>query len=401
MARQKAEKIRAEHFLWTLRLRQGVWHADGRTNQPSPGRHSLGTRDYDEAIENLTYLDRLRAAELGLIDPKELALERPSQLELQRGMDLYLEHCRRPKVVGGVSDSTYKRYCPVFRKFVEFARKKDITSWNQVKRSNLEGYAGFLEDNGRAYRTEFFELTQIKTAFNWWISEKLLPESARIRMPLRKPTGTDTYCYREEEVMAMLELCRANPSLVWLADVIVGLIYTGMRISELADLRWSNVDLEEGWIILRDETTTKRGRQSNAQTTKGKRDRSFPIHEELRPTLERLAKDRSSAKVFRAPLGGKLWPDNVRWALVKQVIEPLAKRFPSDENERGFKDGRIHSFRHYFCSICFHSNIAEQAVMQWLGHKDSGVTRHYYHLPGEESRRQMNRLKPLGENGAA
>jgi hypothetical protein len=35
------------------------------------------------------------------------------------------------------------------------------------------------------------------------------------------------------------------------------------------------------------------------------------------------------------------------------------------------------------------------AVMEWLGHADSDMVRHYYHLSNEESRRQMAKLNIL------
>ena len=37
--------------------------------------------------------------------------------------------------------------------------------------------------------------------------------------------------------------------------------------------------------------------------------------------------------------------------------------------------------------------------MEWLGHQDSEMVRHYYHLHDDEARRQMARLDPLGRTG--
>ena len=96
---------------------------------------------------------------------------------------------------------------------------------------------------------------------------------------------------------------------------------------------------------------------------------------------------KNRSRVFTAQKGGVLRPDNVRWVLIKQVIEPLANQFPSEKEEIGFKDGRLHSLRHFFCSVCAHSQIPEQVVMRWLGHRDSKMVRRYYHLHDEESQR--------------
>ena len=47
----KKLKIAERYFTWLLGLRDGVYYADGRTNRPSAGRHSLGTKDYEQALE--------------------------------------------------------------------------------------------------------------------------------------------------------------------------------------------------------------------------------------------------------------------------------------------------------------------------------------------------------------
>jgi hypothetical protein len=38
-------------------------------------------------------------------------------------------------------------------------------------------------------------------------------------------------------------------------------------------------------------------------------------------------------------------------------------------------------------------------AMDWLGHADSEMIRHYYHLHGEEARRRMDSLDFLGGAG--
>jgi hypothetical protein len=81
------------------------------------------------------------------------------------------------------------------------------------------------------------------------------------------------------------------------------------------------------------------------------------------------------------------------------VIKPLQSKFPSQGGQQGFKDGRLHSFRHYFASTCATSGIPERVAMDWLGHQDSEMVRHYFHLHDDESKRQMDRLNLI--NGAA
>jgi integrase len=227
------------------------------------------------------------------------------------------------------------------------------------------------------------------------VQEGYLPDSALIRMPLAKPTGTDTYCYKPEEVAAIIEYCRER--LRWLADIVTALPCTGLRISELAALRWS--DLDEGLEMLRiaDERHRRRRVGNEARRTKTGRSRTFPIYPDLAAVLARM--DRSNdGVIFHGPLGGRLKADTVRRILVRDVLDKLKERFPTAEDGIGFEHGRLHSFRHYFCSVAAQAGTAEQTVMSWLGHSSSKMVRHYF-LYDDESRRQMKRIDFLGHAG--
>ena len=74
------------------------------------------------------------------------------------------------------------------------------------------------------------------------------------------------------------------------------------------------------------------------------------------------------------------------------MIAPLAPTFRRPSGEPGFESGRLHSFRHFFCSQCANQGIPERTLMSWLGHAEAAMVRRYYHLTDTESRRLMDRL---------
>jgi integrase len=400
-ARKSSERIKCEYFCWLLSKRNGVFQADGRGNRPPAGRHSLETRSEVEALDNLRELDRVQAVTLGLADKNILRDHEPGTLLFEDGETRYLEYCRRPAVVGGPKPATPKRYRPILRKAIAHFRELGLTTWNQIKKTHLESYAAWLDGEGYAYGGEFIEITTLKQTIAFFVREGLLPITSRIVMPMKKPTDSDTYCYTVPEVKAMISRCRSHAALAWLADVILALSTTGMRISELADLRWTSVDLERKVILLKDERRSKIAARRTARTTKSGKSRDFPIHHQLLDLLNRRAATRNTGYVFRAAKGGMLRANNVREGLIKNVIEPLSEDFPSPDDEVGFKDGRLHSFRHFFCSECANRGVSEQALMSWLGHQNSTMIRRYYHLHHDESRRQIKKLDFLDEPTAS
>ncbi len=398
---RKYDRYAGQYYSWGLFLRDGIWWADGRSNKPSVGRHSLGTGNKDEALKNLKQVDLRLAVHHGLAEPELLQPFHGQELPYLEGRNLYEEHNKRSPVTGGIRKSSQKRYKPVLDKFEAFLATKGIVSWNRVTTSALKKYLDHLESEKYAYSTQYLEGTTVKQIIGYLIAEKRLPPEAKILLKLPKPKGTDTYCWRPEEVIAIRALTRANPELHWLHDVVTTLAFTGLRIGELIALRWSDIDLASGMIELVDESKSSRKQQVGVvRTLKGGRGRVFPINPELLPIFASIAR-KADGVVFHGPRGGRLKADTIRNILIRDVLKPLAKKFPTPAGEIGFAHGRLHSFRHFFCSLCANNRVSQQMLMGWLGHQDSRLIARYYHLNDDEARRQMQNIKLGGCDGLA
>lgn len=395
--KRKNELVSTAHFAWKLHQRNGIWHADGRSNAVSAGRHSLGTNDRAEAIQLLSQLDAIVASDQGLI-PRSQASQGPAPtLPLAEGRKLYENHIKRPRVAGGAAVSTQKRYRTVFDKFIQFAESIGIKTWNEVTSQTVNAYASYLDKKnyaGKSLKTELITLVQ---AQKWLINERHLVGVERLKVKMRKVEGQRAYCYTPAQVEAMVQHCKSIKSLSWLAGVVMALACSGLRIAELCSLRWNDIDEVNGRLTLTDESGRSRQVGRQRRELKSGRSRQLPIHTDLANVLAGLP--RVDAFVFHGARGGRLKPDTVRNILVREVIKPLQARFPSADEEQGFKDGRLHSFRHYFASLCANRGVPERVVMDWLGHKDSNMVQHYYHLHDAESRQQMDRLNPLNTAG--
>src|SRR5436305_8502466 len=109
----------------------------------------------------------------------------------------------------------------------------------------------------------------------------------------------------------MVRHCRDDVELNWLGDVLVALACTGLRISELAALRWTDLDPEANCIRLTDESTSRRRKEGTTRRTKSGRNRSFPVHADLQVVLDQLTRSKDGL-LFHGPRGGRLKPDTVR-----------------------------------------------------------------------------------------
>jgi integrase len=398
MSKRSKERIACEYFFWKLFLREEVFYADGRHNKPNVGKHSLGTRDREEALRALHQLDHRKAVELKLAKPKPSS-ELSQGLPITEGWGQYLAHVARPDVLGGAGPLTCKRYKTVRDKHETFCKSRGLTDWRQITKHSVEAYAAHLKSMGRSDSSVYLECTVVKQVVKWLIEElKVLPESHRIKLKLRRSTDSDTYCYTREQNRAMVELCRSTPNLEWLANVFVALSTTGMRIGELESLRWTDVDLTSGVITLMDNRHSSLAKKAAAvRTTKGRRSRRIHIHDRLREVLEKLPHRENGGYVFRALGGGKLDADKVLKVLKRDVLTPLKSKFPTLPGEIGFEHGGLHSFRHYFVTEAFLGGATDGEVRDWVGHRDSRIVERYRHLRDRDAKRTMNRLDFLGE----
>ena len=130
-------------------------------------------------------------------------------------------------------------------------------------------------------------------------------------------------------------------------------LYTGMRKSELIKLRWADVDLDSGFIRLRD--------------TKGKRDMTIPLNRSARDILE--GHPRQGEHVF-THRGGRPFKE------IRKRVQKLreAADLPGD-----FRP--LHGLRHVFATTLANSGEVDLYVLQrLLTHKDAKTTSRYAHL---------------------
>ncbi|MCU1276414.1 MAG: hypothetical protein JWO48_3845 [Bryobacterales bacterium] len=396
MSRKSKNLILCQFFSWNLFERDGVFYADGRHNHLNLGKHSLGTRDRVEALKRLRELDRRKALELKLTLP-EPADDRREVL-IADGWEKYLQHVARPDVLGGAGMSTQKRYRAVRDKHERFCAGQGIASWNKIDKRHVVAYGSFLAAKGYSDGTIYLESTLLKRVVKWFIEEeKSLPESQRIRLSLRRSEQSYTCCPSREQVKTMIRFCQDAPNLRWLANVLTALATTGMRIGELAALRWNDINLAAGIVTLPDNRHSGRHQKAGAvRKTKGRRTRRIPIHTRLRSILDVLPR-REDGRVFSGPRGSHVRPNSTCKILIRDVVNVLKEKFPTPEGEVGFADCRLHSFRHAFVSQAFLDGASEGEIREWVGHTNSRIVERYRHLHIQDAKRKMDRIDFLDD----
>ena len=141
---------------------------------------------------------------------------------------------------------------------------------------------------------------------------------------------------------------------------------TGLRLGELAALRWADVDLEQRRLHVR------RSWYRGAITTpKGGRARVVDLAPSAASLLARVVPLAGAELVFANPDGSPVTRDQLKgpWERVTRAA--------------GLPRTTPHDARHSFASQLVQAGVALPAVQQLLGHTDIRVTMRYAHLaPG-------------------
>jgi integrase len=147
-------------------------------------------------------------------------------------------------------------------------------------------------------------------------------------------------------------------------------IYTGMRMGELRFLRWSSIDFEKNFIMVKNHEEF---------STKSKRSRVIPLHKDLRADLLKLRKEPNDYVFLK---GEKVFTKDF-----------LSARFKKTVREAGLNDRyHFHTLRHTFASWLVQNGVSIYHVSKLLGHSDIKTTEIYAHLRSEDLRSVVDTL---------
>jgi site-specific recombinase XerD len=160
------------------------------------------------------------------------------------------------------------------------------------------------------------------------------------------------------------ELILSNTKSELLKNIFIIALFTGMRLGELVNMRWSWIDLEQRIITVKN---------SDIFITKGKKERLIPIHLNVMNILFALSKIERCRNendfVFKKLNNVKLNEDFV------------SKQFKISVRAAKLNDDiHFHTLRHSFASILVQRGVSLYVVKELLGHEDIKTTQVYSHL---------------------
>ncbi|GAI00780.1 unnamed protein product, partial [marine sediment metagenome] len=157
------------------------------------------------------------------------------------------------QVEKGFSQGTIEAYqLDIERGLIPFLHQRGKFAVREVTKADIRAYLDYVATaRGNSSATRAQKLAAIKSFFNYLVENERLEANpaASIRGP-RIPEKEPEYLTEEECIRLLETIARKGRPRVRERDMAIAILFlhTGLRVSELTNLKLANVDLERGQI---------------------------------------------------------------------------------------------------------------------------------------------------------
>ncbi|MFC1995075.1 tyrosine-type recombinase/integrase [Chloroflexota bacterium] len=152
----------------------------------------------------------------------------------------------------------YKDFLNGFRKFL--CSKGLPIDLSQISRDHIRHYIVYLQNDARTRRgskplspaTIQGAVRTLKALFSWALREEYIESNPMIRIPVPRAVSKIVNTYTQEQITNLIGLCYgSNESGCRNLAILLLLLDTGIRVSELVSIDLSDVNLTDGYIKIR------------------------------------------------------------------------------------------------------------------------------------------------------
>lgn len=291
------------------------------------------------------------------------------------------------------STKTISGYMDVLHRFQRFLESEGLTKpIGALGKSEVREYVRHLQNSTRwsgkanvgkgqgklSSQTVQVHVRALKAFWGWLSREGHIEENplASYQLPKARQTLVKTLDHEQfKRLLAGIDRSTASGAKYYCIFLL--LLDTGVRISELVNIKMDNLDLVRGLVLV---------------LGKGQKERLVPFSGRTRKELVRFIKNYrgqlcsgGSAYLFPTPTG-----EHISSNSVQQRMRRLAK-------EAGLEGTRVspHVFRHTFATQAFAGGANPFAVKEILGHSSLETTLKYTHLRTSDIKKQHSRFSPV------
>ena len=267
------------------------------------------------------------------------------------------------------SPKTLRAYRDDLHQFLAWVEKNRV-DWDiptRFSRADIEGFMQYLAAQRMTGVTRVRKLAAIRKFLTFLEENSILAANpAHTVKGARREEKEPSILYKEQYKALLYE---ASDNIRDYA-IIQTFLQTGIRLSELANLRVDDLDLEHRLL------TVRQG--------KGKKDRQIPLVDDVVKALRNYMRYRNTQLVlddeilFLAKNGTSLNVSTVKYTVAKYVKKAGIRKKVS-----------VHTLRHTFGAHKADKNMSLATLQGLMGHKKKETTLKYIHLAKTNLRQEM------------
>lgn len=281
-----------------------------------------------------------------------------------------------------VTQNTLINYKTMLGQFLDFCNTSEIVNVEDVTPNTVKKFIIHFQKKGNNATSTNTKLQRVRVFFNYMIECEVVEKNPASKIQKAKEdVRIDVFTdYHIKQMLNYYRRMKQRDKAFWAYrdhTIIVVLLGTGLRLSEMCNLKWSDIDFQN-------QTLSVYGKNRKRETL---------------PITEKAMKELSSYKVyceqfFNGQLNDYIFTNRDNKQVTPNAIKCMFKRLADIMN---FKEVRLsaHTFRHTFCQKCIQAGMSTFAIQRLMRHSSIAVTEKYAAMWGNDLREQNDKFNPL------
>ncbi|MEA1940307.1 MAG: site-specific tyrosine recombinase XerD [Candidatus Caldatribacteriota bacterium] len=294
--------------------------------------------------------------------------------KLKQILELFLDYLF---VERGLAKNTIVSYRYDLIKYINYLERKKISSFKQINRNIMANYFLDLKSYNLSINTVSRNLVSLKVFYRFLLTEGFVKEdiSSLIEFPRVSKKLPNVLSLREVNIL--LDESNFKGNLGLRDQAILELLYaTGLRVSELVDLKVDNINMENKMLKC---------------LGKGSKERIIPFGNKSCQALDAYIK-KVRPKLIKDNRGDTLFLNNRGKKLSRQGIFYLIKKYA--EKLEINKKITPHTLRHTLATHLIENGADLRSVQEMLGHSNIATTQIYTHVSRKWVKEEYYRAFP-------
>ena len=279
----------------------------------------------------------------------------------------------------GLARNTLLAYRRDLNKYLAYLKKKSIGDINGISRQEISNFMYAQKQGGLSANSISRGLVAIKTFHRFLVRERLAKDDPTHLVETPKLWKKVPEVMSPSEVESIIDAAQGKGWQVIRDKAVLELFYaSGMRVSELSNLRIESLNFEIGYVRC---------------IGKGSKERIIPIGRKAQEAVQKysqkvrpkLIKGQPVPYLFLSRLGKKISRQSI-WKIIKQYARKAGIK----------REIKPHTLRDSFATHLLERGADLRCVQEMLGHADISTTQIYTHVDRGRLRNIHKQFHPRG-----